>query len=228
MLVLDRAIDLDFYRQLLGGMTFDRLFVCGLGLDDVVRKALAPFKPVFLDLPAIETLELLTRANRIVLANSTFSWWGAYLSEASEVYFPRLARNFWGRDRTDVDLEVPEDRYRYIDDVPVQTWRPFRLRQRAQIAVKTVGASGHCIVFGAPPQRLAMNIPQELVGFAQWLAALGTAPFGMHEVHAHDLSPADRRIALKLLLEIHRHGSLDAPPRAIEAVAGYYGVDGGS
>ncbi len=224
MLVLDRAIDLGFYRDLIGGMTFDRVLVCGLGIDERVRAAFAPFNPVYVDLPAIETLELITRANRIVLANSTFSWWGAYLSEASEIYFPRLARSYWGKDRTDVNLEVPEERYHYIDDVPVFVWHPFRLREHSRVALGTGRTGGPCIVFGSPPRRFAFDIPPELTAFVQWLATLGTTPFGMHEVFTNDLSQFIRPVAMGVLLVLHQHDALEAEPDGIRSLARHYGL----
>jgi hypothetical protein len=38
---------------------------------------------------ALNTLSIMASAQKIVLANSTFSWWGAYLSAANQVIAPR-------------------------------------------------------------------------------------------------------------------------------------------
>jgi hypothetical protein len=110
MYILNRAISLNYYRDILSGLSFGRVLVCGLGLNDQVKAALMPFNPVYPDLSAIETPKLLARARRIVLANSTFSWWGAYLSDASEVYYPRVVRGFWGADWAEVDLGFLDDK----------------------------------------------------------------------------------------------------------------------
>lgn len=225
MLMLDRAIDLSYYREVLAGMPLGgKVYVCGLGLNNRVREALAAFMPVYLDLSAIDTLRLMTRANRIVMANSTFSWWGAYLSEASEIYFPRMVRNFWGKDRPDIDLEVPEDRYHYIDDVRVQDWHPFRINSSAQLTLDRREAEGETLQVNTGSSEITLLIPDELVGFAQWLAVSGSHPFGMQQIHSHDLSASGRRSAIKVLLALYRHRALEAEQTAMNGVADYYGV----
>lgn len=224
MFMLDRAIDLSYYRNLLAGMNFGKVYICGLGLNAKVREALAEFNPVYLDMPAIDTLYLMTQANRIVLANSTFSWWGAYLSQAHEIYYPRPVRGFWGKDRSDVDLEVPEERYRYIDDVAVQFWRPFRLARRARLAADWLAGVGGVIIARADGGATKLAIPPELEAFSHWLAGLDSVPFGMHEIYCHNLSATGRRSAIKVLLALQRLGLLDAEQLALESVANLYGV----
>ena len=36
----------------------------------------------------IEDFKFIKQFNKIVMANSTFSWWASVLSEASEIYYP--------------------------------------------------------------------------------------------------------------------------------------------
>lgn len=225
MFLFDRAIDLNYYNELLSGMSLGgKVYVCGLGLSEQVRHALATFKPVYLDLPAIDTLKLLTRANRIVMANSTFSWWGAYLSEAREIYFPRMVRNFWGKDRPDVSLEVPEERYRYIDDVAVRVWQPFRLNADVRLVLEQREGVGWVIGMGSGLSRTELLIPPELTGFAQWLTVFGETPFGMNEIHAHGLSAFGRRSAIKILLALQRYGALKVDSLEMSSLADFYGV----
>ena len=222
MLLLDRAIDLSFYTDLLSSVSFSRLYIVGLGISEHVREILAQFHPVYLDLPAIDTLKLMTCANRIVLANSTFSWWGAYLSEASEIYYPRLVRNFWGKDRTDVDLEVPEERYTYIDDVAVQTWRPFCPAPNVRITLKDKckGEAHYALNFsGAVAGELP--IPSELIPFCRWLVMRGTS-FGIEDIIELDFSAAARRAILRLLLALCQRGVIHSHHAALKGIANFY------
>ena len=225
MFLLDRAIDLNFYRELLGGMPrLGHVYVCGLGLDDRVRAALAPFRPIYLDLPAIDTLSLMTQAKRIVLANSTFSWWGAYLSDADEIYYPRVVRNFWSKDRSDVDLEVPEDRYNYIDDVAVQTWRPFQPVPGGVRAVEAVDTSApRLLLSGRGVVGGSINLPPEMASLAIWLANREES-FGPQDLYALELPAPVRRATLQLLRVLCQRGVLRAEAAALEGIANFYGL----
>jgi len=55
----------------------------------------------------------LVAASRLVLAQSTFSWWAAFLSNASEIHFP-LAGEWWGRNAR-FRLYPNDSRYIYHD-----------------------------------------------------------------------------------------------------------------
>ena len=56
----------------------------------------------------------LSRARRLVMAHSTFSWWVAFLGDATEVHFP-LTEN--GKGVTGRNIAVTGDRrYVYRDD----------------------------------------------------------------------------------------------------------------
>ena len=56
----------------------------------------------------------LTRAPRLVMAHSTFSWWVAFLGGASEIHFPLTKYN---EGVTGPKIAVDEARYVYRDDV---------------------------------------------------------------------------------------------------------------
>ena len=64
--------------------------------DDIehAHKIVAPLKISFKivdelnKLSAIETLYLISAAKKIIVSNSTFAWWAAYMSSKSEIYVP--------------------------------------------------------------------------------------------------------------------------------------------
>ena len=223
MRMLDRAIDLSFYSETLASMAPMRVYVCGLGLGPAVRAALAPFDPVYLDLPALATLKVMMHAERIVLANSTFSWWGAWLSQASEVVYPRVTRNFWSRDRADVALEVPEARYRYVEHVAIQEWRPFQ--PRADV-VWSQEAPQRVVVRGARGA-LTLTPGADLLALCAWLAERREA-FGLIDLDDIELSPAARHDAPRLLLALARQGLLTVEDEVQTALAAVYGEVGRS
>jgi hypothetical protein len=56
-----------------------------------------------LDLTDVQTLELLSQFKLIVISNSTFAWWGAFLSGNSKVYCPSK----WFKQRQDPNFIYP-------------------------------------------------------------------------------------------------------------------------
>jgi hypothetical protein len=116
-----------YYYTALEAMTnIDRVWVCGVGVDDSVRSVLAPFSPVYFDAGAMEHFCFIQRFRRVVLSNSTFAWWAAWLSEvAEEVVSPHSAvphvYAFGGYAR--VDLRMSHLWYRPMVFNFDQSWR---------------------------------------------------------------------------------------------------------
>jgi hypothetical protein len=106
---LDPAYYMSALKQAGGA---ERVFACGVGIDATVRDALAPFNPVYVDGTPMEHFRFIQRFNRVVISNSSFSWWAALLSSAQEIYIPQgdgisgYSSNF-----EDVDLDVDDGRY---------------------------------------------------------------------------------------------------------------------
>ncbi|MBK8957605.1 MAG: hypothetical protein IPM80_04025 [Proteobacteria bacterium] len=225
MKLLDRAIDMRFYVETLADMAPTRVFVCGLGIDDAVRSALAPFNPVYLELPALDTLKVMTQARRIILANSTFSWWGAWLSEAEEIVYPRVTRNFWSADRADIALEVPEPRYRYVDDVAISNWQPFAKAPGVDWQLDGHGDGQARLHLRHGTGALVMQLSADLVPLATWLGTRHTA-FGLNDIEVCELSPAARQDAPRLLLALARHAFIEADKDVLDGIAAVFGEVG--
>lgn len=212
MRVLDRMLALDFYEQILAGETWDRVLVCGLGIDERTRARLARFRPEYPELDAFATLRLLTRARRIAIANSTFSWWGAWLSEADTIWFPRPVRGIWSPERPEIALEVPEPRYRYVD-APLDATPVF-----APVAGVTLAwdGAGRLALRRADATVTALAVAPALDPFVRWLVARRTA-FGVHDFRPLDFGRAGFVLALRLLAVLREHGALDCDPGLLRA-----------
>ena len=162
------------------------------------------------------------RAQRIVLANSTFSWWGAWLSQASEIVYPRVTRNFWSADRADIALEVPDGRYRYIDDVAIHDWRPFQPRADVAWQLDEQDSTRPCLRGRLGQTTLTMELSPPLIPLAAWLIAQRSA-FGLTDLDVCELSQAARQDAPRLLLALARHGLLAVEQEIRDALAAVYG-----
>ncbi len=119
--IVGRAISLSFYTTLLDRLTFRKLYICGYGLDSLVRRTFAPYAPVYVQGDPIDDFRFMKGFNRMIQSTSGFSWWAGFLSQADEIYAPIMAQTV-GRSHpatTLADLKVvDEGRYRYVDNVP--------------------------------------------------------------------------------------------------------------
>lgn len=106
-----------YYENILSSLPRrGQVYVCGTGIDLSVRQQLAKYNPIYYDAPPIEQFCFMMRFNCIVLSNSTFAWWSAFLSEAEHIFAPRPsgidAYGFGGF--REVDLHMKEDRYHEV------------------------------------------------------------------------------------------------------------------
>lgn len=202
----------------------NNLFQYSLGRILSEELGLARFRPEFLELPALASLQLFQRASRIILANSTFSWWGAFLSDATEIYFPRPLQGMWSPDRPEVDLEVADDRYRYVDNVPLEEWRPLSRAPHVPLQMMKSPGGQDQLRLAAPAGRVyAIDIPPRLVPFAAWLTQQRTA-FGTAEIDAFDLTPAGRAQAWMVLSHLRKLGVLKVPAEIMASLLQHYGI----
>lgn len=223
MRVLGRLLSLRFYEEILEGQAFERIYVCGLGLDDATRTRLARFRPIYLDLDAPATLRLLQRSSQIAIANSTFSWWGAWLSEATRIFFPRPTRGMWSPERPEVALEVPEARYHYVDDVPLEDGPLFEVPANVRLVLQPQPPGGQLQIFVPGAQGVGLRIEASLLPFAAWLAARST-PFGVADFMTLDLErPVVPRV-YALLEALRQQRALRCDEGLLRAYLDTYGV----
>jgi Glycosyl transferase family 11 len=120
--ILNWTLSLSYYERALSSLrNVGRVFVCGTGVDDQVHHLLSKYKPVYYNGSPIQHFYFMTRFNRLVLSNSTFAWWAAFLSDAEEIYAPRAphANAFGFTGFRDVDLHMRESRYHEVDNTSV-------------------------------------------------------------------------------------------------------------
>jgi len=82
--------------------------------DDIAgcRETLGLEEAIYADVDAETSLCLMTICDAVVVANSSFSWWGAFLNPTAEIYAPS---RWFGP-----DMPPPNDRQ---DDVVPPSWR---------------------------------------------------------------------------------------------------------
>lgn len=87
-------VKLDFYRSLvskirkLKPMPSVYIFSEEPNFAEYFFAGLSPKVLISVGRPPVDDLLLLSACKTVVMANSTFSWWGAYLSDAKTVFYP--------------------------------------------------------------------------------------------------------------------------------------------
>jgi len=112
-----RALYFDYYKIVLERIKFDRLFIISDSIESEYVKEFNNYNPICLfDTNAVDTLKFYKSFSRIIMSRSSYAWWGAWLSNAEEIYFPIPENDLWGVNniKTDVDLRVNESRYIYV------------------------------------------------------------------------------------------------------------------
>lgn len=113
----------EYYEKALEKLDFNQLFICSEPetLHSPYIKQFERYNPLIVGGDTLTDFRVMRSFKNIIVSQSTFSWWGAFLSEATNVFMPvpqkgnsRLP-NEWSDARPDIDLNVDdESRYTYI------------------------------------------------------------------------------------------------------------------
>ncbi len=202
------AVRMDYYQHVLDAIQPRRVFVTGVGIDEDTHRALARYEPQWLDLNPLTAMWTLAAFHRIVGSNSSFSWWGAFLSHATEVYFPRPRSGFWSRETSRIALEIQDVSWHYVDAVEVEDFRPSYPRWRALELCEATPDNQTSTLRATSVDGQVSDIAIEpcLVPVCHWLAAR-SAPFDYEDV-VHLVEGKPYAPFIKLLTELARVGVL--------------------
>jgi hypothetical protein len=117
------TLPVSYYRNILDRMKFGRLYIVTERFDDpVVDRLQKIYRCDVVSNDPVYDLRFIASARRIVMSRSTFAWWGAWLSNADEVHFPR--EGTWADEPRGISLWVDEeDRYEFHDVEIPSPWR---------------------------------------------------------------------------------------------------------
>jgi hypothetical protein len=91
-----------YYFDCLKREKFKRIFIVTDSPDDEYLLAFEKFNPIIMRGHKKSDFWFLTEFDRIIIANSSFSWWAAFLSNATKIYTPKC----WIRNSTDIRHEL--------------------------------------------------------------------------------------------------------------------------
>jgi len=124
---IDLRLDLKFnyFDKILKNIKHNRIFVVSDEIESETFNSFSEYNPIYLFGNAFEHYSFASLFNRMIISQSTFSWWIAWLSNATEIYCPFTAGGNWSErwlKRGKVNLIVhDENRYNYIREIPKES-----------------------------------------------------------------------------------------------------------
>ena len=107
----------NYFHAVIAREKFSRLYIVTDEPESPYLKGFERYAPTMVTGSSIESLRFIRCARRIVLSQSTYSWWGAFLSDAERIYYPLPRRSLWTPGRSLVDLRVHDPRYIYVTGI---------------------------------------------------------------------------------------------------------------
>lgn len=112
------GLPLSYYETALSQLHFEKVFICTNEPNDPFIIHLAKkYSAIVREPGALDNIKFIKKFNKIVISNSTFLWWAAFLSDANEIIFPVPKNGFWSDFEPiskNINLAIHENRYKYI------------------------------------------------------------------------------------------------------------------
>lgn len=119
-------VKFEYYQKALSMATYKQLYICTDEPSHPYLKQFEPYNPIIKSTQSFESyfystswddvtkmniddFVFIASFNKIIISYSTYAWWAAFLSNATEIYAPysKTGNTHYGK--------VDEDRYTYID-----------------------------------------------------------------------------------------------------------------
>jgi hypothetical protein len=113
------GLPVSYYQDALASMQYDRVFICtNEPTDPFIQYFKKGYGAIIRPPGALDNLMFIKQFKKIIISNSTFLWWAAFLSDANEIVFPRPSNGLWSSNdpmSKNISLEVNTERYRYLN-----------------------------------------------------------------------------------------------------------------
>lgn len=100
-------LSVEWYKKVIDQISFNQLYICTDIPNDPFFDHFKEYRPIILSRNTLEDFSLIKSFNKIIMSQSTFSWWAAFLSDAEEIYMPRPNYGIWAH--PDVSLMIDDE-----------------------------------------------------------------------------------------------------------------------
>ena len=109
------ALPFSYYHDAIRLLHPRRVYICSDEPHDPFVKLLVwRYRAELIPPDPMQNLEFIKSFRKIVISNSTFCWWAAFLSHGTEIIAPIPVQGFWGPNYKNSLRVYDEPRYRYI------------------------------------------------------------------------------------------------------------------
>jgi hypothetical protein len=127
------AAPFEFYETVLDLAGCDRAYVVTDAPKDPFFRRFKKYHPVIVSNSQMEDFAFLRSFKKMVISESTFSWWAAFLSDAEAVYVPQSENGIWSgkmQNHFDIDMRINLE----VTDEPRFKGVPVKGRYRPNLA----------------------------------------------------------------------------------------------
>lgn len=104
-----------YYEDALAQSGYKRVFICTDEPTHPFIRRFDKYRPVIISKGPLDQFKFIASCNKIVVSQSSFFWWAAFLSKAQEVYLPGdCVHGFWSHDSHAQPFVWDEKRYRQV------------------------------------------------------------------------------------------------------------------
>jgi len=110
------SMPMSFYDNCVKDIPHNKLYVCTCDPNDPdIKDFIKRHNAILRHKSELDDFKFLMNFNKIVLSQSTYCWWAAWLSNAKEIYYP-LSEKFgaWGKGHNSHLIVDNDLRYKYI------------------------------------------------------------------------------------------------------------------
>lgn len=110
------VLSFDHYSRMINLFGSKNVYIVTDDPSDVFINQFNVYNPIIINEDTISDFKFIMTFDNIILSQSTYSWWAAFLSNASKIAFPIPSHGYWSKERQDIDLRVSdESRYVFVE-----------------------------------------------------------------------------------------------------------------
>jgi hypothetical protein len=103
------ALPFSFYNTALELARPEKVYIVTDDPKDFFFWKFLKYKPIFFNGSPVAQIDFISRFEKIIISQSSFSWWGSFLSEAQQIYCPIPLEGVWSDQFNQPPRLIPDE-----------------------------------------------------------------------------------------------------------------------